>query len=227
LSEKFLVEERQSKMGRKINPISYRLGVNKNWQSRWVPQHGKGFAKWLEEDEKIREIIMAKFGKAGIAGIEIERTPDQYRIFIKTSRPGLVIGRGGEGIERLEKLLRKEIKSGASGALNINVEELKRTEVAAPVVAQNIAWDLERRMRYRRVLKRYLDLVMQNREIGGAKIMVAGRLDGADIARKQHLERGKLPLTTIRANIDYGQATAFTKYGAVGIKVWLYKGEVF
>ncbi|MBI2010977.1 MAG: 30S ribosomal protein S3 [Candidatus Colwellbacteria bacterium] len=212
-------------MGRKIDPISYRLGINKNWQSRWIPQNRKDFATWLEEDEYIRETVMAKFSKAGIAAIEIERTPDQYRVYIRTSRPGLVIGRGGEGILRLEQLLRKRIKSGTS--LAINVEELKRTEVAAAVVAQNIAWDLERRMRYRRVIKRYLDMVMQNREVEGAKIMVAGRLDGADIARKEHLEAGKLPLTTIRANIDYAQATASTKYGAVGVKVWLYKGEVF
>lgn len=211
-------------MARKINPIAYRLGINKPWRSRWLPP-GKGFGKWLEEDEKMREIIMKKVGKAGIAGIDIERTPDKYRIFIKSSRPGFIIGRGGGGIEELEKLLRKVITAGVS--LSLTVEELKRTEVSAQIMAQNIAWDLERRMPYRRVLKRYIDIAMQNREVKGVKIQVAGRLGGTEISRREHLESGKLPLTTLRADIDYGETTAFTKYGTIGVKVWVYKGEIF
>ncbi len=210
-------------MGRKISPTSYRLGINQTWKSRWIPT--KDFSAWLEEDEKVREIIMKKISKAGVAGIDIERTPDKYRVFIKAARPGLIIGRGGEGIEVLEKLLRKAIKSNTS--LSLTVEELKRTEASAQVMGQNIAWDLEKRMNYRRVMKRYIDIAMQNREVKGVKIMVAGRLGGVEIARREHLESGKLPLTTLRANIDYGQATAFTKYGTIGIKVWLYKGEIF
>jgi small subunit ribosomal protein S3 len=210
-------------MGRKISPIVYRLGIQKNWASRWFPP--KNFGRWLREDEAIRQIIMNKVGKAGIASIEIERTSDRYKIFIKASRPGLIIGRGGGGIEELEKVLRQKI--GGAVALNLTVEELKRTEVSAQVIAQNIAWDLERRMRYRRVIKRYLDIIMQNREVKGAKILVSGRLDGAEIARQQHLGAGKLPLTTLRADIDYGEATAITKYGTVGVKVWIYKGEIF
>ena len=211
-------------MGRKINPIAYRLGINKPWMSRWLPP-GKDFGKWLEEDEKIREIIMKKVGNAGIASIEIERTPDKYRIFIKSSRPGFIIGRGGGGIEELEKLLRKVITAGAS--LSLTVEELKRTEVSAQIMAQNIAWDLEKRMPYRRVLKRYIDIAMQNRDVKGVKIQVAGRLGGTEISRREHLEKGKLPLTTLRADIDYGEATAFTKYGTIGVKVWVYKGDIF
>jgi len=210
-------------MGRKISPIAYRLGINKPWRSRWMPL-GKNFGKWLEEDEKIRGVIMKKVGKAGIASIEIERTPDKYRIFIKASRPGFIIGRGGGGVEELEKLLRKIITPGAS--LSLTVEELKRTEVSAQVMAQNIAWDLEKRMPYRRVLKRYIDIAMQNKEVKGVKIQVAGRLGGAEIARREHLESGKLPLTTLRADIDYGETTAFTKYGTIGVKVWIYKGEI-
>lgn len=210
-------------MGRKISPVVYRLGINKPWRSRWLPV-GKNFGQWLEEDEKIREVIMKKVSKAGIASIEIERTPDKYRIFIKASRPGFIIGRGGGGIETLERLLRKVIAPGAS--LSLTVEELKRTEVSAAVMAQNIAWDLEKRMPYRRLMKRYLDIAMQNKEVKGAKIRVAGRLGGSEIARKEHLETGKLPLTTLRADIDYGEATAFTKYGTIGVKVWLYKGEI-
>lgn len=213
-------------MAKKINPNTYRLGINKPWSSRWI-HTSKYFGKWLEEDEKARKIILEKVGRAGIANIYIERTPSQYKIFIRASRPGLIIGRGGEGIEQLEKLLRKELKPDSSIALNLTVEELKRTEVSADVIAQNIAWDLEKRMRYRRVMKRYVDIIMQNREVKGAKVMVSGRLNGADIARTEHMEAGKLPLTTLRANIDYSKKTAVTKYGTIGIKVWIYKGEIF
>lgn len=212
------------KMSRKINPTSYRLGVNKNWRSRWIPA-GKDFSKWLEEDVKVISIIMSKVKRAGIADIDIERTANNYKVVIKASRPGLVIGRGGEGIKELEKNLRKAISPETS--LNLNVEELKRTEISAQVVAQNIAWDLEKRMRYRRVMKRHLDIIMQNREVEGAKVMLAGRLNGAEIARTEHLEDGKLPLTKIRADIDYSKVTAATKYGSIGVKVWIYKGDIF
>ena len=211
-------------MSRKINPTTYRLGINRKWSARWMPP-GNKFGAWLKEDEAVRNVIMDKVKNAGIADIEIERTSDHYRVIIKASRPGLIIGRGGEGIQQLEKSVKKVI--APSNVLNLNVEELKRTDVSASVVAQNMAWDLEKRMRHRRVMKRHLDIMMQNREVQGAKVMMAGRLDGSDIARKEHLEEGKLPLTTIRANIDFGKATARTKYGAVGVKVWLYKGEIF
>lgn len=218
-------EENQFKnMGRKINPTTYRLGINKNWKSRWIPA-GKKFGDWLKEDEAVRELINNRAKKAGIADIEIERTHEKYKVIIKASRPGLIIGRGGEGIQQLEKDIKKFTSESAS--LSLNVEELKRTDVSANVVAQNIAWDLEKRMRYRRVMKRHLDVIMQNREVKGAKIMLAGRLNGAEIARTEHLEEGKLPLTTIRADIDFGKATAYTKYGTIGIKVWIYKGEIF
>ncbi len=210
-------------MGKKIRPDSFRLGVLYNWQSRWFSV--KNAAQWLEEDEAIRGVITKKIGLAGIAKVEIERTADKYKIFIKASRPGLIIGRGGKGIEELTKQLEKTVKSKV--AISLNVEELKRTEVSATQMAQSIAWDLEKRIKFRRTLKKYLDVVMQNREVQGAKIMVAGRLDGSEIARTEHLERGKLPLGTLRAKIDYGVATARTTYGAIGIKVWIYKGESF
>lgn len=211
-------------MGRKIHPIAHRLGINKNWESRWMPHKGN-FAKYLQEDEAIRNIIMDRLAKAGIDKIEIERTPDQYKVNIRSARPGIVIGRGGKGIEELSKAINKKI--GSKVPLNLNVEEVKRTEVSASVMAQNIAYDLERRMRYRRVMKRHIDIAMQNREIKGVKLQLAGRLNGAEIARTEHMKKGKLPLSTIRANIDYGETTAVTNYGAIGIKVWLYKGEVF
>ncbi|OGY60710.1 MAG: 30S ribosomal protein S3 [Candidatus Colwellbacteria bacterium RIFCSPLOWO2_12_FULL_43_11] len=210
-------------MANKIRPDSFRLGIIKSWNSRWINR--KNLPSWLEEDEKMREIIMSKIGLAGIAGIEIERTSEKCKIFIKASRPGLVIGRGGKGIEDLTKLLEKVIRQKT--ALSLNVEELRRTEVSAAVLAQSIAWDLEKRMRFRRTMKKYLDSIMQNRNVYGAKIKLAGRLDGNEIARSEQLSRGKLPLSTLRANIDYGTATAFTTYGTIGIKVWVYKGDIF
>ncbi|MFH1694456.1 MAG: 30S ribosomal protein S3 [Patescibacteria group bacterium] len=211
-------------MARKIHPTSYRLGINKDWESRWMPQGGN-YPKYLQEDEAIRKIINEKIGKAGIDRVEIERTHNQHKITIRSARPGIVIGRGGKGIEELSKAIQKEI--GSETPLNLNVEEVKRTEVSASVMAQNIAWDIERRMRYRRVMKRHIDIASQNRDVQGVKIKLAGRLNGAEIARSEQMLKGKLPLTTIRANIDYGETTAVTTYGAIGIKVWLYKGEIF
>lgn len=211
-------------MGRKINPIVYRLGINKDWESKWMPPGGK-YPRHLQEDEIIRKIISEKVGKAGIDRVEIERTPNQHKITIKSARPGIVIGRGGKGIEELSRAIQKA--TGITVPFNLNVEEVKRTEISASVMAQNIAWDIERRMRFRRVMKRHLDIALQNRDVQGVKIKVAGRLNGAEIARSEHLMKGKLPLTTLRANIDYGVAKAATTYGAIGIKVWLYKGEIF
>lgn len=210
-------------MARKINPNLYRLGINKNWDSRWFSP--TNMVEWLREDEAVRTIIMNKIGDAGIAKIETERTPDKYRIHIKASKPGLIIGRGGKGIEDLTKMLEKVVKSRTS--MSLNIEELKRTEISAAVVAKNIANDIERRMRYRRTIKKHLDFTMQNREVKGAKIMISGRLDGNEISRTEHLSKGKLPLSTLRANIDYGTARAVASYGTIGIKVWIYKGEVF
>lgn len=211
-------------MARKIHPNAHRLGINKDWESKWMPPGGK-YSKYLQEDEAIRRIINEKIGKAGIDRVEIERTPNQHKITIRSARPGIIIGRGGKGIEELSRAIQKEI--GNEAPLNLNVEEVRRTEISASVMAQNIAWDIERRMRYRRVMKRHLDIAMQNRDVQGAKIMLSGRLNGAEIARSEHLMRGKLPLTTLRANIDYGETTAITTYGTIGVKVWLYKGEVF
>ncbi len=210
-------------MGHKVQPNSYRLGIIKGWDAKWFSP--KKASEWLEEDEKIRKVIMKKIGLAGIARIEIERLSDRYRISIKASRPGLIIGRGGKGIEELTKAIEKVMTSKVG--LSLNVEELKRTELSAQVAAQNIAWDLERRMPFRRTMKKHLESYFQHREVQGAKIELSGRLDGNEIARSERLSRGKLPLSTLRANIDYGQATAFCSYGAVGIKVWTYTGEVF
>jgi small subunit ribosomal protein S3 len=216
-------------MGQKINPLSYRLGITKNWPVRWFIKGGYG--KFLEEDEAVRKVIKSKIGLAGISAVEIERTQGNLRIFIKAARPGLIIGRGGKGIEELnraiETALKKVRKTKSNVSLSVNVEELKRSEISATYVAQQIAWDLEKRMRYRRTMKKYLESIMQNKEVKGAKIFLSGRLDGNEIARREWLSRGSLPLQTLRADIDFGQATAYTTYGTVGIKVWIYKGEIF
>lgn len=216
-------------MGQKINPNSYRLGVSKGWPVRWFLKGG--YAKFLEEDEAIRKTINEKIGLAGIAAIEIERTQGNLRVFIRAARPGLVIGRGGKGMEDLNKAvieaLQKVRKTRSKVALSLNVEELKRSDVSAKYTAQQIAWDLEKRIRFRRTMKKYLEQILQNREVKGAKILMKGRLDGNEIARNEHLSKGSLPLQTLRADIDYGTATAYTTYGTIGIRVWIYKGEVF
>ncbi len=218
-------------MGQKIHPKSFRLGINLNWTSRWFPSKTKNFGKFLEEDEAVRKIIQSKIGQAGIAGIEIERTGGNIKILIKAAKPGLIIGRGGKGIEDLNKeiisAIRKVRNTKTVPSVNVNVEELKRTEISAQYTAQQIAWDIEKRMPFRRTIKKYLESLIQNKEVRGAKIMMSGRLDGSEIARTEWLSKGALPLQTLRSNIDFGQATAFCTYGTIGIKVWIYKGEVF
>ncbi len=222
-------------MGQKIRPFSYRLGIVNNWISRWIPKT-KNFKNFLEEDCLIRKIVNQKIAMAGIVRIEIERSGDNtFRIIIKAARPGLVIGRGGKGIEDLTKAIDTELKKlflkrkqVAKFAISLNVEELRRSEVSAQYTAQSLAWDLEKRLPFRRTMKRYIENAMSNpKEVQGIKIKLSGRLDGGEIARREWLAKGKLPLQTLRANIDYGEATAFNTYGTVGIKVWIYKGEVF
>jgi small subunit ribosomal protein S3 len=219
-------------MGHKIRPDTYRLGINKGWNLRFFPK--KNLKEVLEENVLIRKIVKDKIGAAGIDKIEIEKNNNTYRLFIKVARPGLVIGRGGKGIEELTalieqglaRLLRKR-DSKEKMRININVEELKRTEVSAAVIAQSIATDLEKRMPYRRVIKKYLEDIMQNREVKGAKIKLSGVLDGpSSISRREWLKKGELPLQTLRSNIDYAEATAYTVGGTIGIKIWIYKGEI-
>jgi small subunit ribosomal protein S3 len=216
-------------MGQKINPNSFRLGIVRNWPVRWFLKGGYG--KYLEEDEAIRKTINKKIAEAGVASIEIERTQGSLRVFIRAARPGFVIGRGGKGIEELNiaiaNALRKVRKTKVPVNLNLNVEELKRSEVSAQYVAQQIAWDLEKRMKFRRTMKKYLEQVEQNRDVKGVKIYLSGRLDGNEIARREWLAKGSIPLQTLRADIDFGTATARTTAGAIGIKVWIYKGEIF
>ncbi|MDD5099200.1 MAG: 30S ribosomal protein S3 [Candidatus Colwellbacteria bacterium] len=221
-------------MAHKIKPNSFRLGILRNWSSRWFSDP-KIRRQFLEEDILIRKTINKKLAAAGIVHIDIERAASAYRVIIKAARPGLIIGRGGKGIDDLSKELigaigklrkRNNIETPPP-AISLNIIELPRGDVSAAVIAQNIAFDLERRFKFRRTVKKYLDEMMSVRGVKGAKIKVGGRLDGAEIARSEQLSAGSLPLTTLRADIDYGEATAFTTYGTIGIKVWIYKGEVF
>lgn len=220
-------------MAQKINPITHRLGVTFPWSSRWLFKKSSRY--FIEEDYAIRGFVKQRILQAGIAGVVIERAGEAIRVLIHASKPGLIIGRGGKGIDEIKTDLAKLIKKlraknnvpANKFALNLSIEELKRTEISAPVVAQNIAFDIEKRMPYRRVVKRQLESIMQNREARGAKIKVSGRLNGAEISRSDFLAAGSMPLQTLRANIDYGTATAFNTYGTIGIKVWIYKGEVF
>ncbi len=219
-------------MAQKVKPNALRIGITLPWNSRWFFKKSLKF--YIEEDHLIRGIVRKKILAAGIASIDIERLSDVIKVIAKVSRPGLVIGRGGKGIEELKdaitgavKKLRAKNKKPAQFTLNISIEELKRTEISAPVVAQQVAFDLEKRFPYRSVLKRHLELLKQNREVLGAKIKVSGRLNGAEISRSDWLIFGRMPLQNLRANIDYGEATAFNTYGTVGVKVWVYKGEIF
>jgi small subunit ribosomal protein S3 len=219
-------------MAQKIKPTTLRLGINVPWSSRWFLRRPTRF--FLEEDQLIRVFVKKKILLAGVAAIEIERKGESTRVLIRASRPGLIIGRGGKGIEELKDQVVREIKKLRAKndikkpvVLNLNVEELKRSEVSAPVEAQQIAFDLEKRMPYRRIMKRHLEMMMQNRDVKGAKVKLSGRLNGAEISRTDWLANGKMPLQTLRANIDYGEATAFNSYGTIGVKVWIYKGDIF
>lgn len=219
-------------MAQKVNPNALRLGINLPWSNRWFFKKNLKF--FIEEDHLIRELIKKKILAAGIASIVIERTGDTIRVQIRAARPGLIIGRGGKGVEELKNFLVKKINQlrhkanfSKNFSLNLNIEELKRSEISSAVIAQQIAFDVEKRLPYRRVIKRQLESIMQNRGVEGAKIKLSGRLNGAEIARQDHLARGRMPLQTLRANIDYAEATAFNTYGTIGIKVWIYKGEIF
>lgn len=220
-------------MGHKVHPKLYRIRRNADWDSRW---YHKNPAKLLEEDFKVRSLINEKLGKVGIEKIETERSFNKLTIIITTPRPGLIIGRGGEGVEKLKKEIeRKIIKSDSSKEkdkkqkreVKIEIREVKNPWTSASSSAHFMVQQIEKRVPYRKVLKQALQKISVNKEVQGAKIEVSGRLNGAEIARREWLHSGRLPLQTIRADIDYAKNVARTTYGAIGIKVWIYKGEKF
>lgn len=206
-------------MGQKVNPHGLRVGVIKGWDSKWYA--GKDYEKFLLEDIKIREFIKEKLFLSGISKVEIERASNKARISIHTAKPGMVIGRQGSNIE----LLKSDLKKMTESAIEINIVEVKTPDMDATLVAENIAAQLERRIAFRRAMKQCVGRTMRMCA-KGIKITCGGRLGGAEIARSESYREGSIPLHTLRADIDYGTAEAHTTYGRIGIKVWIYKGEV-
>lgn len=206
-------------MGQKVNPKGLRVGVIKNWDSRWYAD--KQYSDYLLEDYKIRQYLKKKLYEAGISKLEIERAANRVKVNIFTARPGIVIGRGGADVE----VLREELKKMTGKNVFLNIVEVKRPELDAQLVAENIASQLEKRIAFRRAMKQAMGRTIRM-GAEGIKIMCSGRLGGAEIARSEWVSEGKVPLHTLRADIDYATAEANTTYGKIGIKVWIYKGEV-
>jgi len=211
-------------MTKNVHPKAFRIRRIEDWDVRGF--YEKNFAPLLEEDFKIREFLKKKIGKLGVEKIEIDRSPGKINVIISSARPGLIIGRGGGGVEELKKEIEKEILKIKS-ELKIEIREIRTPWLSASLIAQWMADQIEKRVRYRRVLKGALDKIMSQKGVEGARVEVAGRLDGVEIARREWLKRGRLPRQTLRADIDYAQARAYCTYGVVGIKVWIYKGEKF
>ncbi len=210
-------------MGHKINPTSLRMNITETWKSKWFSKHN--FAKQLMEDVQIREYLEKHLKKSGLVRVDIERLNDgTITVIVKTTKPGLIIGKGGAGIEELKKKIKQKL--GIKQELKVNIEEIRDVNMQAQVVANGIVEQLEKRVAFRRLMKMSLEQIM-NAGAKGAKVAIGGRLNGADIARTEHLSSGKIPLHTLRANIDFARSTAFTTYGTVGVKVWIYKGDIF
>ena len=208
-------------MGHKVHPTGIRLGISKDWNSKWYANK-REYAQYLAADLKVRELLREKLAQAGVSKIQIERPAKTARITIHTARPGVVIGKKGEDIEKL----RKDVSKMMGVPAHINVSEVRKPEIDAQLVAESIAQQLERRIMFRRAMKRSVGNAMRLGALG-IKINVGGRLNGAEIARSEWYREGRVPLHTLRADIDYGFAQAKTQYGIIGIKVWIYKGEVF
>ncbi|MGN8159356.1 30S ribosomal protein S3 [Salinisphaera sp. RV14] len=208
-------------MGHKVHPVGFRLGITTEWSSRWYAE-GQGYADALNTDLAVREFIREKLSHASVSRIQIDRPARSARITIHTARPGIVIGKKGEDIDKL----RSEVAARMGVPVHLSVEEIRRPELDAYLVAQNIAQQLERRIMFRRAMKRAVGNAMRL-GAGGIRVNVAGRLNGAEIARTEWYRDGRVPLHTLRADIDYGLAEAKTTYGVIGVKVWIFKGEVF
>ncbi len=210
-------------MGQKVSPTSFKLAFNKDWKSRWFGS--KKYKEFLKEDVAVRSFLSKKLKNMSIDRIEIERGPDTLSVIISTARPGLIIGRSGSGIEDVKIGIQKLIKRKT--AIRLDVQEYKNPETSATIMAESVAEQIEKRTPYRRILKQTLAKIISSKLVKGAKVTLSGRLDGNEIARTEHLEQGSLPLQTLRANVDFARATAFTTYGTVGIKIWIYKGLNF
>ena len=206
-------------MGQKVHPIGLRLGINKDWESTWFDE--KNYAKKLHEDIIIRNYISSRLSRASIANIEISRTAKKVVVTVHTARPGIVIGRGGSEVESLKK----ELKKLMDYDVQINVVEIKRPGLKAELVGQNVAQQLEKKVNYRRAIKKSIQSTM-SMGAEGIRVCISGRLNGTDIARSETFREGRVPLHTLRADIDYALVEALTTYGIIGVKVWVYKGEI-
>jgi small subunit ribosomal protein S3 len=216
-------------MSHTVHPYAHRLGIIRDWKSRWFGTNQK-YRDNLKADIMIRQFLERKLRGMYISGIEFERSEKTFRIIIRTSRPGMIIGRSGEGAQKLRNDIvgeMKRLKLGHNEELKIDIEEVRSPEANSAIVAQMVSEGLEKRLPFRRVLKQTVDKVMANREVQGVKIYLGGRLGGAEMARSEVIKRGRIPLQTFRADIDFCRYEAKMTYGNIGIKVWIYRGEVF
>jgi len=215
-------------MGHKVHPFSFRLGVISDWKSRWC--NSKNYKKYLKQDVELRRFLEKKLAKAAVEDIIIERSANLITVNIFSGRPGVIIGRGGTGADELKEKIKDRINRGSNDdnlEVKVNIREVRYPEANAKLVGQSIAEQIEKRTPFRRTLKKAIERVMQNKEVKGVKVSIAGRLDGAEMSRREWLSEGKIPLQTLRSNVDFSQVNAHTTYGVIGIKVWVYKGEVF
>ena len=213
-------------MGKKVNPKIMRMGITKTWPSLWF-ETGDKYIQNIKQDIGIRKHLIKEFREAGIDKVEVIRTINKIELNISTAKPGLIIGRGGNGAEELKKKLHdKFLKNFRMGEISLNIKEFNRPNLSAQIVVQGMILEIEKRMPFRRVMKQTLGRI-ERAGAQGAKIVIAGRLNGAEIARSEKLVWGKVPLQTLRADIDYARGGAHTTYGVIGIKVWIYKGEIF
>ncbi|MCK5476280.1 MAG: 30S ribosomal protein S3 [Candidatus Pacebacteria bacterium] len=210
-------------MGKKINPFLHRLGIIRDWKSKWF--NTNKYSEYLRKDIELRRFLEKKLKKAAVEDIIIERSANNIIVNIHSARPGIIIGRGGTGAEELKTIIKKMLNE--STEVKVNIIEIRNSELSARLVAQSIAEQIEKRSPFRRILKQEIEKTMRNSTAKGIKVSVAGRLNGAEMARTEWLSEGKIPLQTIRADIDYAKYEANTTYGIVGVKVWINKGEIF
>jgi len=213
-------------MGKKINPKVFRLKTINNWESRWFAEKEKEYTDLLRQDVLIRSFLRKKLIEASLAKIEIDRSANEVNVVMHSARPGIIIGKNGAGVEELRKAISRQYVKNKNIRVNVNIKEVSRPNLEAELVAQGIKFDIEKRIPFRRAMKQAIQKVERSGALG-VKVMVGGRLNGSEIARSEMLVSGKLPLSTIRADVDYALQRAYTTYGVIGIKVWIYRGDIF
>lgn len=213
-----------------VHPYVHRLGIIRDWKSRWFTADPKKYREYLRTDAAVRKFLAKRLRGMYIASTEIERNDKTYRIMVATSRPGLIIGRSGEGATKLKKdidMLFRTLKLSSMPEIKVDIEEVRSPELSASIVGQMVVEGLEKRMPFRRVMKQTIEKVTANRDVKGVRIIASGRLGGAEMARKEQMKKGRIPLQTMRADIDFARETAVLPYGAIGVKVWIYRGDIF